>query len=526
MKITPKQIEKFRAAVLNCDSVFCDSFLEKAETFQFSNVKILLAFHDALLLLEAYPATVELYDRANILLRNFEILTKRFLRGNKSAAEKLVNSGLRGTEVHGAFTYLLLWEPAAEKSKALFLHSIDEEGIPVADVLRHYLPLAEFDALNADSTNEEVLETLFGKEFPLHGLIYAMTVSRATRALRDQLFDQMKIFAGLRLDGSIPDRSTARGLVHEIFVQDALEKKANAAEVISRSLPPPENLTHEQNIQLRKHAMFMLATLNRETDPITSSDILSQTLFQLERGVSIALFSSLPELRMPFESYIGYMLYRNGVPIAYGGAWIFGNRALFGINIFEPFRGGESALTILQLLRVYHQYYGVEAFSVEPYQFGKDNPEGIESGAYWFYYKMGFRSDDKQLAALAEKEFAKMTKKKTYRSSHATLRKFTESRITWRISSGVLFPDPSAVSSRITEMIRKKFDGDRLAAIKKAMNGEDWGGDFIHSFALWYLSRGHSFDEYSGKIAELNHLKGISERDYNHFLIANSADYQ
>lgn len=526
MTVTPKQIETFRAAVLNCDAMKCSAFLENAETFQFANVKTLVAFHDALLLLEAYPSSVELYDRANSLLRYYEVLTKRFLKKNKRATDKLVNSGLRGTEVHGAFTYGMLWGLAEQKNKNLFLHSIDEEGIPVAEILKHYLPASEFDALNADDSSEEVLETLFGKEQPLHGLIRAMTVARCPRQQRDQQYEQMKIFAGLKLDGTIPDRSTARGVMHEVFVQQSLERKVIASEIIAQPLPPAENLTHEQRLKVTQDAMFMLATLNRETDPVSNSSAESPVVFQLERGFSVALFSMMHDLRLPFESYIGYMLYRNGVPMAYGGAWIFGNRALFGINIFEPFRGGESSLTILQLLRVYHQYYGVQAFSVEPYQFGKDNPEGIESGAYWFYYKMGFRSDDRQLAALAEKEFAKMQKNKSYRSSHATLRKFTDSRITWKISAGDLFPDPSEISRNITTMIRKSYDGDRGAAIKDAMGGHHYGSVFTHDFALLYKSFGGNHEEYEQKIGQLAQLKSEDEHRYNQLLIQFSADFQ
>ena len=35
--------------------------------------------------------------------------------------------------------------------------------------------------------------------------------------------------------------------------------------------------------------------------------------------------------------------------------------------------------------------FGCTSFSIEPYQLGRDNDEGIESGAWWFYRKLGFR---------------------------------------------------------------------------------------------------------------------------------------
>lgn len=523
MKISPKQIVVFRSQVLACNAAACDKFLAKAETFQFGNYSVLLEFHDALLLLEAYPCSPALYERADNLLRNFDVLTKRFLRKYKNAQEKLVNSGLRGTEVHGAFTYPLLLALRKYFPAYLFLHSFDQHGADCGSVLKHFLPAIEFEAVNAENERAQLLDDLFGKGDHLVHIIDSLNSAHVPLMLRDQLFDDLKIFAGIILDGKVPDRSTSRGIVRKPFIHSDIQKKVDPSQFIADELPVPENLTKAQEEQLILHSMCMLATLNRETDPISFCTPKGVTLFQLERGVSIALFSMQPERRMPLESYIGYMLFKNGVPHAYGGSWIFGNRALFGINIFEPFRGGESSLTILQLLRVYHQYFGVTAFSVEPYQFGKDNPEGIESGAYWFYYKMGFRSDDRKLAILAEKEFAKMRKSKSYRSSRATLKKFTDSRVTWNINPRVeLLPDPSEISREVTEFVRRKYSGNRQAAVlslrkKIGADAEGIPDDYVLAFLSF-----HSHQLFPlllpEQVKELWETKQSDERRYNAIL--------
>lgn len=522
MKLTARHVEKLRASILACDASAVTVFLEEAESFDFSNLSSLIGLHDALLLLEAYPPSVELYERATILLRAFDVFTKRYLRRHKSASAKLVNSGLKGTEIQGAFTYPMLHALRKQFPAYLFLHSFDEEGPDCGSVLRHFLPAVEFEAVTAEAERDQLLDTLYGKGDHLVHIIDSLSADRVPAALRDQLFDQLKIYAGIILDGKVPDRTSARGLPAKPYIHTEILKKLNPQEVIAKALPAAEKLTKEQEQKLVLHSMCMLATLNRETDPISTCAENGVTLFQLERGVSVALFSMEPERRMPLESYIGYMLYKNGVPQAYGGAWIFGNRALFGINIFEPFRGGESSNVILQLLRVYHQHFGVTAFSVEPYQYGEGNPEGIESGAYWFYYKLGFRSDDKKLAALAEKEMKKMKAGK-HRSSHATLRKFTGSRITWKVNPNVQrSPDPSALSRFVTDYVCKYYAGNRQLAIASIRNkiGADAEGipdDYILAFLNY---RGNRFLPLMlpEQVKELWESKLSDERRYNAIL--------
>lgn len=61
------------------------------------------------------------------------------------------------------------------------------------------------------------------------------------------------------------------------------------------------------------------------------------------------------------------------------------------------------------------------------------NPEGISSSAYWFYFRFGFRSLEKELNQLSLQEFEKIKTQKGYRSSEETLLRFTESNIALNI---------------------------------------------------------------------------------------------
>jgi hypothetical protein len=73
-----------------------------------------------------------------------------------------------------------------------------------------------------------------------------------------------------------------------------------------------------------------------------------------------------------------------------------------------------------------HHFTGATAFALDPYQIGYENEEGIESGAFWFYRKLGFRPTRRDLLRLAEKEEQKIATRKGYRTPARTLRKLAE----------------------------------------------------------------------------------------------------
>ena len=104
-------------------------------------------------------------------------------------------------------------------------------------------------------------------------------------------------------------------------------------------------------------------------------DIFEAFVEQLDRYVRDRLIPAETEVletdRVPAEILremreLG--LFGITIPVAYGGSWIMGERAAFGMNIFEPFRGGESGFMMCQVLRTYRQTFGVRYFEVHAHQ--------------------------------------------------------------------------------------------------------------------------------------------------------------
>ena len=376
---------------------------------------------------------------------------------------KLDNSGLPCTNIYSYYSYTMLGWLVATKFK-ISIEDIHSEKYTLQQLLQNSLPRFQQDACSIANTNGELLEILKVSEPEV--LSFVLDQMRAIEfpmAYKENLFSQLEIVFLISLDEKWHRASNKLSFV-DYYYQCEWIKKIDIEKWITLSIPKHKELTTLQKQEIEFTSKCKLALLQRETDPVTYMDRNSIRYYELEHGISIGLFTMVEEKQMSYESYVGYTLYKNGFPAAYGGAWIFGGRALIGINIFEWCRGGESSLFFTQILRVYSQVFDISQFEVEPYQYGKDNPEGIQSGAFWFYYRLGFAPIDIKLKKLAALEFKRMSKDKNYRSPEKYLLKFTESNVRMKLN------DTSIISilntkNLVSNWIRKCFKSNRNEAI-------------------------------------------------------------
>jgi hypothetical protein len=428
-----------------------------------STVKEIKAYHDALLFSLAYPESEKLQTLA---LNEMQRLTLFLKSVSPEKKNKLILSGISNTQTDGAFSFSLTKWLIAEYKEAVSLHSFDESGTHPKDVLKYVFPEMEFEILSDEKLTAwkwiEKVSNTKNKHKQLAWLINQLGNLNVPELLSDQLFESLKAY--ITIKGSDKKFSRSFGKIQfsrTHYHSSGILKKFNEQEVINSKLPAPKKLTDNQKQEIINVSRTALALLNRETDPVTYCNIDGLLYYELEHGLSIALFSMLPERRLPIESYMGFMMFKNGYPMAYGGGWLFGSRSLLGINIFEAFRGGESAFVFAQLLRTYKQAFGAEYFEVEPYQFGKNNPEGIKSGAFWFYYRFGFRPVDVTLSELSKAEQLKISNDKTYRTPVEILKKFATGNVAALFGNGIKPLNPSLISKYITQKISKDYNGDR-----------------------------------------------------------------
>ncbi len=440
--------------------------LAAAASRPLTDAAVLLAYHDCLLCLLAYPETRALAASARAELKRVAATARSlFAAGPARERGKLANSGIAWTDVTINFGWDIARWLVQRFPKRANIDSFGEHGTPAQAILGEALAPMEFELAASDATSSEFIAAAAGSRGTgLGWLTGAFERLPCSDALRGQLFDALQPFVVIRPGGSMLSRTCVRGLpAPTFFHRDELRRRVDLAALVDRPLPAPRRLSAADRQHVIDAGRAMLAALGRETDAIALAYPAGVRYYELERGMALALYTMRPERRSPIDSHVGMMVFKNGVPVGYGGGWPFLGTCRIGVNIFAPFRGGESALLFGQVLRVYRQCFDVGRFVAEPSQFGGTNKEGLRSGAFWFYYRLGFRPIDARSAQMAREAWARIETRAGYRTPVSELRRFTGSDIEL-VLDAVPRCEPGDLSDSVTSWIRKNFRGDRTSA--------------------------------------------------------------
>jgi hypothetical protein len=437
------------------------NFLKTLSHYKVNSKKQFLQIHQILLCMMAYPSTKPILNQTELTLREF------ILNNKETALEKLTGTGIYNSYIECNFSFSKINFLIKKFPGQIYIHSSNSTTETQLSVLKIILPYIEYSEIHNKEKNLKKIISKFNKsqKTDLEWLVELIEGSNESEKVKSFIFDQLAIFITWKITDIKQSVSFIKGFNQSIFFHDSISKKADLTEIIKQKLPLAVKLNEKEKTKICDAARLTLTYLYRETEPFTHSNTNDITLFQLERGLSIALFGSNVLKRYSIESYIGYIVFKNNIPVSYGGGWIFGERCQFGINILESFRGGESTLIICELLRVYHNYFGATNFVVKPYQFGLHNLEAIKTGAFWFYYKLGFRPQDENLKKLAKFEENEKVKNPKYKSPVKNLKKYTQSNIELILSNNS-YPnfDAEIISKKITAFINTYFNSNRKLA--------------------------------------------------------------
>ncbi|MDZ4675630.1 MAG: hypothetical protein SGI84_14340 [Gemmatimonadota bacterium] len=427
--------------------------------------------HDRLLFACAYPMNRDEWEGANRELGELAVRAQALSRTSRGAA--LQNSGIAGTPIVASFSLALTRWLVDRFGENVSLDSSDADPEHLMATLTPLL-----DPIEREVLSEHPLRwTQWRRQFlgpqraqHLRRLLTLLERLPGTSPERDAVFASLRVFVRWVVPIDAPVLSTGRfpaGAPR--FHPRGLVKRALPARAWAEGKPARLRLDAAERRDLVDLARGTMTSLLSETDPFTCAHEGEVELHDMGHGVSVALFASIPEHKLALEAYVGYLLLKNHVPVGYGGGWVLGRQARFGLNVLTPFRGGESALFLCQLLRLYARRFGLKLFLVDPYQIGLGNPDGIRSGAFWFYWRLGFRPRQAELLALARAEALRI-KPGGKRTPAATLRRLSHAVMAWEtpLEAGWAPIDVEQVGAVVSRHILERFDVDRVKAGRSA----------------------------------------------------------
>jgi hypothetical protein len=447
--------------------------LDDAARRAFADPAALADYHDLMLFAVAHPASRAEHAHAGRELTRVAAAAHDIAqRGRAAERRALAQSGLAWTDVHAAFGLAFARWLVRRWPAHVRLDAIDADApVALADAIAAALPPLQADVAGGGHLDADAIAASFAGDGDRYAwLVQTLDALPATAAVREQLFEAVGITAVVAPRDSPLSRTFARGPSDRPFTIDALVRKVDVARATAVSLPHVRRASRAAREAALDASRATLAMLGRETDAIATSSARDTEIHALGRGAAIALHAPAAGRRGPLDAHVGFVLYRNGVPVAYGGGWPFLGACRIGVNVLPAFRGGESAWLFAQVLRAYRQRFRVARFVVEPYQYGLGNREGLASGAFWFYWRLGFRPIVPRVRALAEDEAARMAADAGYRTPIATLRRFTASDVALDLADGPAPPDPSDLAEAASRWIARRGRGDAARAERAALS--------------------------------------------------------
>jgi hypothetical protein len=413
---------------------------------KFNDAETLVRYHELLLFLRAYPSHSLIVTLTEKQLTSFprRLEALRAAEVDISPMEIPEISGIAGTSVTDTFTYpIVRWLVRRQRRRVGLEWDWFEDENRLAATWPRFMPLLEEDALvEANVPYQTWLRAANAN--PARGLTWLIerfaSLSKSENKSEKEiaeLYDSQKLY----VRWTPPYRATRTGMRipvgliyfhrgpliqrRDVSLQDELEKPP----------APLLRLSVKQGEAILDIAREASTTRYRELYGFTHGDPRRVFKSNIGRGVDIFIVGLPPQRRLPLRAYHAAMIFKNGVPVGYFEGLSLFERMESGFNLYYTFRDGETAWLYARTLSIFRHLLGVTAFTLDPYQIGYENEEGIESGAFWFYRKLGFRPTDPDVMKLVRNEEKKMATRPGYRTSAQTLRKLARASMIFELKS-------------------------------------------------------------------------------------------
>ena len=487
-------------------SVAIDRTLVQLNRAKINDAETLIRYHETLLFLRAYPRSAMLLKLVEAQLSSFaqRVQELREAGVDLSPLEHPEISGIAGTMVTDSFSYYIVrWLVRLQQGRVALDSDWVEDEYRLAGTWPRFMPLLEEDALVEANVpyRKWLREARPQRESELQWLMERFESLRLTEKEKAELYDSLKLYVSWRP----AFRATRTGMrlpVRKIFYHRApliKRKDVSLTDELQRQPLPLAKLSRAEGEKILNLTRETSTLRYRELYGFTHGDPARVLKASIGRGVDLFIMGVPAGKRLPLRVYHAAMIFKNGVPVGYFEGLSLFERMESGFNFYYTFREGETAWIYARTLSVFKQLLGVTAFSIDPYQIGFENEEGIESGAFWFYRKLGFSPTESELLKLTLQEEKKIANRPGYRTPARTLRK---------LAAGYMIFEMSETNRGAWDRFQVRKIG---FAVQRRM-ARDFGGDAekIRGRSLQDVTRALGVDVSDWKAAELSALSDLA----------------
>ncbi len=453
-----------------------EGVLARLSRLRFTEVGSLLRYHEILLFLRAYPHSTK---SLRLVERELSEIAARVNQleatgVDLSELEHPEISGIAGTSVTDTFTYSIVrWLIRSQQNRVALDWDWFEDENRLAATWPRFMPLFEEDAfVEANVPYKTWLRSASGSG-DLVWLIerFAGLAESDTKSEKEiaEIFDSQKLY----VRWTPPYQATRTGMripVRQIFFHNEPLIQRRDVSLKSELARPPESLERlsvKEGEAILDKARAASTVRYRELYGFTHGDPARVFKTSIGRGVDVFIMGLPSHRRLPLRAYHAAMIFKNGVPIGYFEGISLFERMESGFNLYYTFRDGETAWLYARTLNIFRHLLGVTAFTLDPYQIGFENEEGIESGAFWFYRKLGFRSTNPDVMKLVLNEEKKIASRPGYRTSTQTLRKLARASMIFELDSNHMITlgdwdrfQVRNIGLAVARLMARKFGGD------------------------------------------------------------------
>jgi hypothetical protein len=424
-------LEGFKSRFSAEDAAGLASLLEQGKTVCLDSAEDLIRFHEALLFFLAYPSSRAVAALARELLsgisRTGAALRHRGI--DLTMLEEPEVSGIAGTGITAVFCHAVATRLASDYPGDLAIAwNAYEDQAPLGWILPSLMPMCDEDALvEAHVPYADWLRAAARNARAELGWLLA-AIRRVWPDEREQAdrYDALQLPLRWEFRDNRVTRSHVHLRVRRLFLHEAplIRRSEVSLEAIPRLDPlPVRTLPRREGTRMIDLAIATSAVRYRQLHGFHYGDPEGMREVHAGRGVVFFISGLLAAHRLPLRAYHAATIWKNGIPLGYFEGLSLFERMEAGFNLYYTFRDGETAWIYRQLLQTFYQLLGITCFILDPYQIGHGNEEAIESGAFWFYRKLGFRSVSAEGQTLTTREEGRIAARPGYRSSPAILRR-------------------------------------------------------------------------------------------------------